>query len=64
MSKDQGTGMEGSQLFGNFRKLITIVDKLRDAGLSEHISLPRIAVLGSQSAGKSSLLEYIVGMNF
>lgn len=26
--------------------------------------MPRIAVLGAQSSGKSSLLESIVGMNF
>ncbi len=31
----------------NFKKLVTLVDKLRDIGLSEHISMPRIAVLGS-----------------
>jgi len=47
--------MDGIQLFENFRKLINIIDKLRDAGLHEHISLPRIAVVGSQSSGKSSL---------
>jgi len=28
----------GVQLFDNFRKLINIIDKLRDAGLQEHIS--------------------------
>lgn len=56
--------VEESEFFGNFRKLVTVVDKLADAGLNEHISLPRIAVLGGQSAGKSSLLEAIVGMNF
>ncbi len=26
--------------------------------------MPRIAVLGSQSSGKSSLLESVVGLNF
>jgi dynamin 1-like protein len=58
-------------LFNNLRKLINIVDSLRDIGLQDHISLPRIAVcgkqinnLGDQSAGKSSLLESIVGMDF
>ena len=48
----------------SFKKLVHLVDKLRDIGLNEHISMPWIAVLGSQSSGKSSLLESIVGLNF
>lgn len=48
----------------NFKKLVNLVDKLRDVGLNDLISMPRIAVLGSQSSGKSSLLEAIVGLNF
>jgi GTP-binding protein EngB required for normal cell division len=48
----------------NFKKLVNLVDKLRDIGLNDLISMPRIAVLGSQSSGKSSLLESIVGLNF
>ncbi len=51
-------------LYDNLRKLITIIDKLRDIGLDKHINLPRIAVLGTQSSGKSSLLESIVGIDF
>ena len=44
--------------------MITLVDKLRDFNLQDYISLPRIAVLGEQSAGKSSLLESIAGLTF
>ncbi len=51
-------------LFDNMRKLVTVIDELRDVGLQQHISLPRIAVLGTQSSGKSSLLESIVGLDF
>ncbi|KRX07095.1 P-loop containing nucleoside triphosphate hydrolase [Pseudocohnilembus persalinus] len=55
---------QNAQFFGNLRKVINLVDQLRDLGLSKYISLPRIAVIGSQSSGKSSLLEQIVGMDF
>ncbi len=51
-------------LFENLRKLINVVDELRDVGLQEFIRLPRIAVIGSQSSGKSSLLENVVGLDF
>lgn len=51
-------------LYLNMRSMISLIDKLRDFNLHEYISLPRIAVLGEQSAGKSSLLEAICGLNF
>lgn len=56
----EGTGLLWQQL----RKFVNLVDELRDLGLQEHINLPRIAVLGTQSAGKSTVLESIVGLDF
>ena len=51
-------------LYAKLRKLITLIDQLRDVGVSDYIKLPRIAVLGTQSSGKSSVLESIVGIDF
>jgi len=56
--------VKSSLLFSNLRKVITLVDELRDIGVQQYIKLPRIAVLGTQSSGKSSLLESIVGLDF
>lgn len=53
-----------SALYENLRQLITVVDELRDVGLQNYISLPRIAAIGTQSSGKSSLIESIVGKDF
>lgn len=48
--------------------LITLVNKLQDVfttvGVHNPIDLPQIVVVGSQSSGKSSVLENIVGRDF
>ncbi|XP_077866031.1 dynamin-2-like [Saccoglossus kowalevskii] len=48
--------------------LIPLVNKLQDAfamvGVSSAFDLPQIAVVGGQSAGKSSVLENFVGRDF
>lgn len=59
MSNVGNSGME---------KLIPIINQLQDAfsslGTQISIDLPQIAVVGSQSAGKSSVLENFVGRDF
>ena len=47
----------------NLRKITFVTDRLRDLGLN-YVNLPRIAVLGTQSSGKSSVLEMILGIDF
>ena len=64
MSKDTGDDDKDNILFKKLRKLINLIDQLRDCGVNEYIKLPRICSLGTQSSGKSSVLESIVGLDF
>ncbi|KAF8420218.1 P-loop containing nucleoside triphosphate hydrolase protein [Tirmania nivea] len=55
------TGLD--TLGGGMRKMVELVNKLRAAGIEGlGLGLPRIAVVGNQSAGKSSLIEAISGI--
>ena len=63
MSKDIAAN-DDNVLFQKLRKLINLIDQLRDCGVNEYIQLPRICSLGTQSSGKSSVLESIVGLDF
>jgi len=40
------------------------MDELSDIGLHSEISLPKICTLGTQSSGKSSVMESVVGLDF
>ncbi|KAG7008228.1 hypothetical protein G7Y79_00006g018480 [Physcia stellaris] len=67
MAAQAGTG-SGYSINVNDPGLITLVNKLQDVfttvGVQNPIDLPQIAVVGSQSSGKSSVLENIVGRDF
>ncbi|WVF70826.1 hypothetical protein IAT40_005620 [Kwoniella sp. CBS 6097] len=57
-------GRDEHQLLQLTRKLIEIRSVLLSVDQSEALKLPSIVVIGSQSSGKSSVLEAIVGHEF
>lgn len=52
-------GIANSDYARSKRALLSLVKEIRSSGAQLDIDLPRIAVVGKQSAGKSSLIEAI-----
>ncbi|KAI0088919.1 P-loop containing nucleoside triphosphate hydrolase protein [Irpex rosettiformis] len=52
-------GISASDYAARTRRLIRLIKDLRALGADSELNLPRIAVIGNQSAGKSSLVEAI-----
>ncbi|THH15705.1 hypothetical protein EUX98_g9424 [Antrodiella citrinella] len=57
-----GVGLSDPELSSGRRKMLDLVNRLHSTGVQLDIDLPMIAVIGSQSAGKSSLIESISGV--
>ena len=65
--EDERSGQEGArddQMMMLTKKMIEIRGILNQVGQSGALTLPSIVVIGSQSSGKSSVLEAIVGHEF
>ncbi|KAF9465139.1 P-loop containing nucleoside triphosphate hydrolase protein [Collybia nuda] len=59
---NQSVGLANAQLSQDRRHMLDLVNRLHNTGVQVDIDLPLIAVIGSQSAGKSSLIESISGI--
>lgn len=57
-----GVGLTASNYGTQQRKLLDLINRLHNTGIQSDIDLPQICVIGSQSAGKSSLIESISGI--
>ncbi|KAG9045356.1 hypothetical protein FS837_006454 [Tulasnella sp. UAMH 9824] len=62
MSTDTAQGISDTPYAKRTRELIKLVTQLRGVGAQADVDLPRIAVIGNQSAGKSSLVEALSGI--
>ncbi|KAF8310309.1 P-loop containing nucleoside triphosphate hydrolase protein [Clavulina sp. PMI_390] len=59
---EESKGLGGSAYARRTKRLIKLIGNIRALGGQGVVDLPRIAVIGNQSAGKSSLIEAISGI--
>ncbi|KAI6139724.1 P-loop containing nucleoside triphosphate hydrolase protein [Pisolithus tinctorius] len=57
-----GVGLSDPATASQRRAMLDLISRLRNTGVQRDIDLPMIAVIGNQSAGKSSLIESISGI--
>jgi len=57
-----GVGLSDPNISLHRRKMLDLINRLHTTGVQMDMDLPMIAVIGSQSAGKSSLIESISGI--
>ncbi|KAI6014111.1 hypothetical protein PISMIDRAFT_109943 [Pisolithus microcarpus 441] len=57
-----GVGLSDPATASQRRAMLDLTNRLRNTGVQRDIDLPMIAVIGNQSAGKSSLIESISGI--
>ncbi|KAH9833436.1 P-loop containing nucleoside triphosphate hydrolase protein [Rhodofomes roseus] len=57
-----GVGLSDPKYSTVRRKLLDLINRLHNTGVQRDVDLPVIAVIGNQSAGKSSLIESISGI--
>ncbi|KAG7091490.1 hypothetical protein E1B28_010521 [Marasmius oreades] len=60
-SEQAAVGLSNAQLSQGRRKMLDLINRLLNTGVQLDIDIPRIAVIGNQSSGKSSLIEAISG---
>ncbi|KAF8805202.1 hypothetical protein BYT27DRAFT_7258310 [Phlegmacium glaucopus] len=59
---NHGIGLSDPRLFERERKMLDLINRMHNTGVQIDMDLPQIAVIGQQSAGKSSVIEAISGI--
>ncbi|KAH9917730.1 P-loop containing nucleoside triphosphate hydrolase protein [Fomitopsis serialis] len=63
MATSRGTSIADTEYARKRREVYSFLKDLKSLGAQSNIRIPRIAVIGAQSTGKSSLVEAVTGIN-